>query len=407
MNTTLRENIDWVGYVDWNVRDFHSYDTEHGATYNAYLVRDDKIALIDAVKAPYAENLLRNVSTLCDLAKVDYVVCNHAEPDHSGALPAVMQAMPNATLVCDKKCADALAEHYDTHTWKIQIVATGDSLSLGKRTLKFVETPMVHWPESMFTYVPEEKLLFSMDAFGQHIATSERFDDEASLCTVMEEAKAYYANIVMPYGKSVKSCLERTAELAIDMIAPSHGVIWRTHPKKILAAYRNWMECRPRPKVLVIFDTMWESTATMADAIREGASVDGVQAQLISIRRSNLTRIATEVLDAAAIAFGSATLNHGMMPMAAATLSYLEGLRPRGKSAFAFGSYGWGRGGAEGVEKQLQAIGWEILRGPILSKYRPTPEILDECRAAGRMLAEKALTLAAGRVAASQVCLDP
>lgn len=407
MNTTLRENIDWVGYVDWNVRDFHSYDTEHGATYNSYLIRDEKIALIDAVKAPYAENLLRNISAFCDPAKVDYVVCNHAEPDHSGALPTVMQAMPGATLVCDKKCADALAEHYDTHGWKIKIVATGDSISLGKRTLKFVETPMVHWPESMFTYVPEEKLLFSMDAFGQHIATSERFDDEASLCTVMEEAKAYYANIVMPYGKSVKACLERTAELTIDMIAPSHGVIWRTHPGKILAAYKNWMEHRPRPKVLVIYDTMWESTAAMADAIRDGASIDGVQVQLISIRRSNLTRIATEVLDAAAIAFGSATLNHGMMPMAAATLSYLEGLRPRGKAAFAFGSYGWGRGGAEGVEKQLQAIGWEILRAPILSKYRPTPEILDECREAGRVLAEKALTLAAGRMATSQVCLDP
>jgi anaerobic nitric oxide reductase flavorubredoxin len=407
MNTTLRENIDWVGYVDWNVRDFHSYDTEHGATYNAYLVRDQKTALIDAVKAPYADDLLRNVSALCDPKKVDYVVCNHAEPDHSGALPAVLDAMPNATLVCDSKCADALAQHYDMSGCDTRIVATGETISLGRRSLQFVETPMVHWPESMFTYVPEEKLLFSMDAFGQHIATSERFDDETSLCTVMEEAKAYYANIVMPYGKSVKACLDKTAELPIEIIAPSHGVIWRTHPQKILAAYRNWMEHRPRPKVLVIYDTMWESTGAMAEAIREGASIDGVQVKLISIRRSNLTRIATEVLDAAAIAFGSATLNHGMMPMAAATLSYLEGLRPRGKSALAFGSYGWGRGGAEGVEKQLLAIGWEIVRAAILSKYRPTAEVLDQCREAGRMLGEKALAAAAGRVAAAQVCLDP
>jgi flavorubredoxin len=407
MNTTLRENIHWVGYVDWTVRDFHSYDTENGATYNAYLIQDEKTALIDAVKAPFAENLLRNVASLCDLAKVDYVVCNHAEPDHSGALPEVLRAMPNAVLVCDKKCAEALAEHYDVSAWKFHIVATGDSLSLGRRTLQFVETPMVHWPESMFTYVPEDKLLFSMDAFGQHIATSERFDDETPLCTVMEEAKAYYANIVMPYGKSVKACLEGASGLEIEMIAPSHGVIWRTHPDKILAAYRNWMQCRPRPKVLVIYDTMWESTAAMAEAIREGASIEGVQAMLISIRRSNLTRIATEVLDAATIAFGSATLNRGMMPMAAAALNYLEGLRPTGKSALAFGSYGWGRGGAEAVEQQLEAIGWEILREPIRSKYRPTPEILEECREAGRMLAEKAQTLASGRPAASLVCLDP
>jgi flavorubredoxin len=407
MNTTLRENIDWVGYVDWNVRDFHSYDTEHGATYNAYLVRDEKIALVDTVKAPYAENLLWNVAAICDITKVDYVICNHAEPDHSGALPEVMKAMPQATLVCDKKCAEALSEHFDTSAWKIQIVATGDSISLGKRTLSFIETPMVHWPESMFTYVPEEKLLFSMDAFGQHIATSERFDDEAALCTVMEEAKAYYANIVMPYGKSVKACMDRAVELEISMIAPSHGVIWRTHPEKIIAAYRNWMEHRPRPKVLVIYDTMWESTGAMAEAIREGAAVEGVQAKLIAIRRSNLTRIATEVLDAAAVAFGSATLNHGMMPAAAAALSYLEGLRPRGKTAFAFGSYGWGRGGAEAVEKQLQAIGWDILREPIRSKYRPTPDILEECREAGRLLAEKAKELAEGRSATSLVCLDP
>ncbi|MCC6123794.1 MAG: FprA family A-type flavoprotein [Pirellulales bacterium] len=407
MNTTLCENIDWVGYVDWNVRDFHSYDTEHGATYNAYLIRDEKIALIDAVKAPYGENLLRNVSALCDPAKVDYVVCNHAEPDHSGAMPDVLRAMPNAALVCDKKCAEALAEHYDAAHWKRRIVSTGDAVSLGKRSLQFVETPMVHWPESMFTYVPEEKLLFSMDAFGQHLATSERFDDETALCTVMEEAKAYYANIIMPFGKSVRACLERIAGLEVEMIAPSHGVIWRSHPAKILAAYRNWMEHRPRPKVLVIYDSMWESTGAMAEALRDGAAVAGVQAKLISIRRSNLTRIATDVLDAAAIAFGSATLNHGMMPMAAATLSYLEGLRPRGKAALAFGSYGWGRGGAEGVDKQLRAIGWDILREPIVSKYRPTPAILDECRQAGRTLAEKARVLAAGRAAAAQVCLDP
>jgi flavorubredoxin len=408
MNTTLRENIDWVGYVDWTVRDFHSYDTERGATYNAYLVRDEKTALIDTVKAPYAQDLLRKVSLLCDPVNVDYVVCNHAEPDHSGALPEVMRAMPRAILVCDKKCSEALAEHYDTSSWKFRIVTTGDVISLGKRTLKFVETPMVHWPESMFTYVPEEKLLFSMDAFGQHFASSERFDDESSLCTIMQEAKAYFANIVMPYGKSVKACLERTADLEIEMIATSHGVIWRTHVAKILAAYRNWMEHRPKPKVLVIFDTMWESTGAMAQAIMDGAAeVEGVQCKLIHIRRSNLTQIATETLDAAAIAFGSATLNHGMMPMAAATLSYLEGLRPKGKSSFAFGSYGWGRGGAEAVEEQLRKIGWDVLREPIRSKYRPTPDLLKECREAGRMLAQRACVLASGRTASALVCVDP
>jgi flavorubredoxin len=391
MNITLRENIDWVGYVDWLVRDFHSYDTERGATYNAYLVRDEKTALIDAVKAPYADDLLRKISALCPPDKIDYVVCNHAEPDHSGALPRVMAAMPQATLACDKKCADSLAEHYDISAWKTQIVATGDTISLGRRTLKFVETPMVHWPESMFTYVPEEKLLFSMDAFGQHFASAERFDDESPLDEVMQEAKAYYANIIMPYGKSVKAGMERIKEFDIEMIAPSHGIIWRKHADKILSAYRLWMDYTPKPKVLVVYDTMWESTTDMAQAILEGASQSGVQAKLIHIRRSNLTRLATEVLDAAAIAFGSPTLNHNMMPMAAAALCYLQGLNPRGKCCFAFGSYGWGKGGVENVEQGLRDIGWEIVHEPIRAKYRPTTDILDQCRQAGKLLAEKAL----------------
>lgn len=390
MNTTLRENIDWVGYVDWTVRDFHGYETARGATYNAYLVRDEKTALVDTVKAPYADELLRSLAAQTDPAGVDYVVCNHAEPDHTGALPRVMEALPGATLVCDKKCVATLSKYFDTSGWNIQVVATGDTISLGRRTLQFIETPMVHWPESMFTYVPEEKLLFSMDAFGQHYASSARFDDEVPLDTVMEEAKIYYANIVMPYGKQVAKVLEQAAALDIDMIAPSHGVIWRSHVRRILEAYRDWSAQRPRPKVLVIYDTMWDSTGRMARAIHEGASCSGVEAVLLHIRHSNLTHIATEVLDAAAVAFGTSTLNRGMMPMAAAVLTYWEGLRPLGKAGFAFGSYGWAPSGPEAVDKRLQAMRWEIVREPLVAPYRPTPDVLDACRAAGRMLAEKA-----------------
>ena len=371
MNTTLYNHIDWVGVVDWTIRDFHSYDVERGTSYNAYLVRDEKTALIDTVKAPFADDLLRNIASLVELSRVDYVVCNHAELDHAGSLPRVMAAMPQATLVCDKKCAVALGEHFDTSGWKIQTVASGDSLSLGRRTLQFLETPMVHWPESMFTYVPEEKLLFSMDAFGQHYATSERFDDEADLPTILQEARSYYANIVMPYGKPVVGCLEQAAKMDIRMIAPSHGLIWRSHTGDIVAAYQNWANNRARPRVLVIYDTMWESTGMMAQAILEGAMQPGISAEMIHIRRSNLTHIAAEVLDAAAVAFGSATLNRGMMPMAAAALCHLEGLRPLGKAAFAFGSYSWGRGGAEAVEEALRRMEWEIIREPLRARYRP------------------------------------
>ena len=417
MNTTLRESIDWVGHVDWTIRDFHGYDTQRGATYNAYLVRDEQTALIDAVKAPYADELLDNIAALTDPSNVKYVVCNHAEPDHAGGLPRVMDALPDATLVCDKKCAAALSRHHDTSGWKMRIVATGDTIPLGRRTLQFLETPMVHWPESMFTYIPEEKLLFSMDAFGQHYATAQRFDDEVPLHTVMEEAGIYYANIVMPFSKQVAALLKKTATLDIEMIAPAHGVIWRGNVPAILEAYQNWADCRPKPKVLVIYDTMWDSTGRMARAILEGASgrvrsadhhdrhaaeptgprsgpYTGIEVQLVHIRQSSLTRIATEVLDAAAVAFGSSTLNQGMMPMAGAVLTYLKGLRPVGKVGFAFGSYGWSRGGPEAVDEYLHAMKWEVLREPLKARYRPTPDVLDECRAAGRMLAQKAKEMA-------------
>jgi flavorubredoxin len=392
----LADRIHWVGYVDWNVRDFHGYTAHRGTTYNAYLVSDEKTALIDAVKDPYADQLLRNVASLTDLAGVDYVVCNHAEPDHAGVMDRVMAALPRATLVGNAKCLAALGQYFDTSGWKTRTVASDDELSLGRRTLRFLNTPMVHWPESMFTYVPEEKLLFSMDAFGQHYATSQRFDDEVDLSVVLGEAKAYYANIVMPYGKQVAKVLRQAEQLPIDVIAPSHGVIWRRHLAEILGAYGEWSVCRPKAKVLVVYDTMWQSTARMAEAIYEGALGEGVEAVLLHVRRADLTRLATEVLDAAAVAFGSSTLNRGMMPMAGAVLTYWKGLKPEGKAGLAFGSYGWGKGGPEAVHEGLEALDWEILREPLKAHYRPSAEVARECRRAGEMLARKAREIAGG-----------
>jgi flavorubredoxin len=391
MNTSLRDGIDWVGYVDWTIRDFHGYRTERGSTYNAYLVRDEKTALIDTVKRAYADSLLANISALTDPAKIDYVVCNHAEPDHSSSLPVILKACPNAQLVCDAKCKDALSRHYDTSGWNWKIVATGDTISLGKRTLTFVETPMVHWPESMFTYVPEEKLLFSMDAFGQHYASAHRFDDEEPLDVIMAEAKTYYANIVMLYGKPIGQVLDKAAGLDIEIVAPSHGVIWRKNLETIISAYKCWIVCKPAAKVLVVYDTMWRSTEKMAQAILEGASECGVDARLINIRTSGTTVLAAEILDAAAIAFGSPTLNMTLMPQMAAGLTYLKGLKPQGKAGFAFGSYGWAKGGAKDVETYLKDMKFEILREPLQVQFVPGEEVLDECRAAGKMLAEKAL----------------
>ena len=403
LTAELRPGIDFVGYVDYNVRDFHSYDTRLGATYNAYLIRDEKVALIDTVKAPFAEQLKRNVASLVELEKVDYLVCLHSELDHAGALPAMVKACPNAVVVCNAKCRDMLAGFFDVSDWKFQIFQPGESLSLGKRSLTFVNIPMVHWPESSIAYMPEEKILFSNDAFGQHIATSERFDDECELPKLLEEAKSYYANIVAPYGKQTLKALETAATLDIQMIAPAHGVIWRSHIADIVKAYPDWAAGKYAPKLLIIYDTMWQSTEIMAEEIYAGAVEFGqklakenprerkLDVQLMHARKTTLTRIAAEALDAAAVAFGSATLNAHLMPQLGAVLDYFQGLKFREKTALAFGSYGWGVGGPEAIQKRLEIIKYPtIAETPLRAKQRPTAEALEECRQAGAKLAQAA-----------------
>ena len=391
MRTKLVDNVYWVGYVDWNVRDFHGYETTRGSTYNSYLIDDEKRVLIDTVKAPYSGNLLKNIQEVTALDSIDYVVCNHAEPDHSGALPTLMKACPQAQLVCDAKCKATLEKHYDISSWNILLVKTGDELNIGTRTLKFVETPMAHWPESMATYIPEDKILFSMDAFGQHYASSARFDDEIPFDEAIEEAKIYYANILMCYERPVNNAMDAISELDVELIAPSHGIMWRKHIKTLLSCYRDWSICKPLPKVLIMYDTMWKSTDTMAHAIYEGVIEAGVACQLRYIRATHITVLATDIMDAAAIAVGSPTLNQTIMPQAAAALTYLMGLRPKNKRGFAFGSYGWGKGGPEAVNEYLEKMKVQLLRPPLKCQFVPTEEMLEECREAGKMLAAEAL----------------
>jgi flavorubredoxin len=393
MITTLAKHIDWIGHVDWDVRDFHSFDVPHGATYNSYLIRDTKTAVIDAVKAPYVPSLLHQIAQKTDLTKVDYVVCNHAEPDHAGGLAGLLAALPNATLLCNAKCKEALSLYFDTTGWKIQTITPDDKISLGNRTLTFMDTPMVHWPESMFTYIPEEQILFSMDAFGQHIAGSERFDDQCDLHTLIEEAKTYYANIVTPYGKQVLKVLEAAAGLPIKMIAPSHGLIWRSHIPAIIEEYKTWAGGKYAPKMLILFDSMWHSTAAIAEAILEGAvqESDHVHVRLLHVRKNPLNRIAVEMLDAAAVALGSPTMNMQIMPQMSAVLSYIKGLKFTPKSAVAFGSYGWANAGVSQLDRWIEETGWTRLLPPVQSRFRPTAEILKLAEEAGRKLAQAAL----------------
>ncbi len=394
MHRNIVEGVHWVGAVDWNIRDFHGYVTERGSTYNAYLVLDKEPALVDSVKAPFAATLLQNVAELANPADIRWVVCNHAEPDHSGALPAVMAACPQATLVCDQKCRDTLAIYYDTANWKFRIVKTGDQLPLGRRTLEFIETPMTHWPESMATWIPQDRLLFSMDAFGQHYATSGRFDDEVQEHVLFFETKTYVANILMLYAVPVAKAVAAVRQLDPQIIAPSHGVVWRSQVQRMLDLYDRWDVCAPERKVLVIYDTMWRSTEAMAEAIVAGALAEGgpaVDVKLFHVRATTGTRLATEMLDAAAFAAGSPTLNGTLMPAMADALTYLKGLRPAHKAGFAFGSYGWGRGGPEEVEQYLHAMKVELLRPVLKLNYKPAPAGLAECRAAGALLARHAL----------------
>jgi flavorubredoxin len=388
MHREIVPGVDWVGYTDWTVRDFHGYRTEAGSTYNAYLIRDTKVALIDTVKHAYYRYLLDNVAGLTPFAKVDYVVCQHAEPDHSSSLPSIMMACPQAELVCTAKCKDALAFHFDIAKWKFKIVKDGEELSLGKKTLQFFETPMVHWPESTATFLKEDGILFSMDAFGQHYATSSRFDDEVPFEELMRHLKTYYANIVMPFGVPVAKALARLGTLPIKQICPSHGICWRSRIPELLKAYTGYTTCAAeKKKVVVVFASMWDSTRKMAEAIAAGVAETGVDYRLIDVNASHDTQIVTEIFDCTALAVGSPTLNMGMMPTMAQLLTYLKGLHPTGKSGLAFGSFGWAQKGASEVEAFLTATHINLVQPAITCRFKPTDEVIAACREAGKRLA--------------------
>ncbi len=396
MNTELTANVNWVGYVDWPVRDFHGYQTKRGSSYNAYLVKgEQKVALIDTVKGPYVDYLKRNVAALCPLEQVDYIVCHHAEPDHAGGLPSMVAACPNAVVVCNAKCKDALERHHDTVGWRWQVVKEGETLDLGGRTLQFFDTVMCHWPESMVTYLQEEEILFSMDIFGQHYATYCRFDDEANMEEVMQEAKTYYANIVLPYARPVETAAKKLLGLKLRIVAPSHGVIWRSHFSRILSAYLDWRVSKPARKVVVLYSTMWQSTRRMAEAVVQGLNENPVEVKLFDLSAVGDTEVITELMDCAAFAVGTPTLNQGLMPRVAACLTYVRGLKPAGKTAFAFGSYGWASKGAEEADGYLKAMGCTLLQAPITCRFVPDEATLEACREAGRALAAVALAVEA------------
>ena len=309
---------------------------------------------------------------------------NHIEPDHSGSFLRVLEEMPHLKIVTSPKAKKGLERYYKKE-FDCLLVNSGDELKIGKRTLKFVHTPMVHWPDNMVTYIPEEKLLLPNDAFGQHIASAERFDDEIGRDIAIEEAASYYANIVYPYGDQVNKALDVVEQLSVEMIAPSHGLIWRTYIPELLKAYRRWANHEAPARALIIYDTMWGSTHKMALALQDGLESAGVPVTVRSLQTSHISQIVPDVLVSRAVLIGTPTLNNGMLPSVSAMMTYLKGLR-RKKIGFAFGSYGWGGQGAKEVAAILKDMGWEIPQEPAGIVYNPDESELTALRETGKKL---------------------
>ncbi len=386
------ENIFWVGAVDWNIRHFHgfSYSTHRGTTYNAYLIIDKKVALVDTVAHPFSEEMIEKIKEIIDPSKIDYIIANHVESDHSGSIKEILKLAPNATIVGTENCKAGLEKHYFGN-WKFQTVKTGDTLNLGERTLTFLEAQMLHWPDTMFTYIEKDALLLSNDGFGQHLASSKRFDDEVDQDILMWEAGKYYANILWLYSALVVKKIEEVQKLGlkIDMIAPSHGMIWRKDPMKIVTAYLKWAKGEADKKVIIVYDTMWESTEKMAKAMLDGIVSEGVEATLYRLPCSDNGDIIGELLETKGILVGSATINNGVLPTVSPFLREIEGLRPKNKVAAAFGSYGWGGGATAAIEKSLKLGGMELVAPAMTTKWVPNKEELQKCYKFGQEFAKK------------------
>ncbi|MCL6638464.1 MAG: FprA family A-type flavoprotein [Firmicutes bacterium] len=383
----IKPGIYWVGGIDWDLRYFHGYVTPRGSSYNAYLIADEKVVLVDTVKYYLFDEMVNRIKKVTDLSRIDYLVVNHVEMDHSSGIPLLMEIAPQIKIVTSPNGKKGLQRHYKKD-WDYIVVGSGDELNIGSRTLKFVHTPMVHWPDSMVSYIPEEKLLLPNDAFGQHIACAARFDDEVGWDIVHEEAAKYYANIVYPYGDQVNKALDIVTQLPIDMIGPSHGVVWRSHLPEIIRAYRRWAGYDSDRKALIVYDTMWGSTQKIARALKDGLEDAGVPVTMRFLQTSHISEIVPDVLLSRAVLIGTPTLNNGMLPSMGAFLTYIKGLRPRKKIGFAFGSYGWGGQGAREVAAAIQAMGWEMPHDLINIQYNPDDAELENAREAGRRLAE-------------------
>ncbi len=384
----ISEHVWWVGAVDWGIRDFHGYATSRGTTYNAYLVMADKVTLIDTVKAPFRQEMMARIASVVAPEKIEYVVSNHSEMDHSGSLPETIAALRPSRVFASKMGAKTLKAHFGLDG--IEAVASGDELDLGNVKLDFLETRMLHWPDSMVSYLGADRLLFSQDGFGMHLASSERFADELDPAVLHQEAAKYYANILLPYSTLVTKLLATVAGMKLDIgvLCPDHGPVWRKG-FDVLGWYGRWAEQKPTRKAVVTYATMWGSTARMAQAIADGLAEAGGTATVMPLGPAHRSDVITELLDAGALLVGSPTINNSMFPSMADFLCYARGLKPRNLVGQAFGSYGWSGEACKQVLGYFDDMGIELVAEPVRVNYVPTAADLVRCRELGLEVASR------------------
>jgi flavorubredoxin len=384
MRINVKNNIDWVGKIDWELRKFHGdeYSTHRGSSYNSYLIKEDKVALIDTVWKPFAKEFVENLAKEIDLKKIDYIIANHAESDHSGALPELMRLIPNTPIYCTKNGVKSLKGHYH-QDWNFRVVKTGDKLSLGKKDLVFVEAPMLHWPDSMFCYLTQDNVLFSNDAFGQHYASEYMFNDLVDQNELASECIKYYANILTPFSQLVTKKIQEVLsfKLPLDIICTSHGIIWRDQPVKIVEQYLKWADNYQENQITIIYDTMWNGTRVMAENIARGIKETGpkVNVKLFNLAKSDKNDVIAEIFKSNAILLGSPTINKGILVSVAGMLEEIKGLRFKNKKAAAFGSYGWSGESVKILSEKLASAGFEIVDDGLKVLWNPDDESKAQC----------------------------
>ena len=387
----IKKDIYWVGVKDWDLRVFHGHElsTHRGSTYNSYLIKDEKTVLVDTVWDPYKEDFAERLERDVGIQNIDAIVINHIEPDHGGSLGYIMDRIPHVPIYCSKNGADIIKRHFHKD-WNFQIMKTGDTLKTGKYELVFVEMTMIHWPDSMLAYVKGANLVLSNDAFGQHYSPSSLFNDEVDTCELYQEAIKYYANILTPYSALIKKKIEqiKAMNLDIDMIAPSHGVIWRDNPLQIIEKYYEWSQDYQEPHAVIIFDTMYHATKMMAEEIGRGLANKGVKYKIFNVATTDKSDLNTEIFKAKGVLIGSCTVNNVVLRPSAAVLDEMKGLRFRNKVAAGFGSYGWSGEAPKIITQKLEEAGLKIAQEPISFRYKPNEEELAQCVQFGERFAE-------------------